>query len=183
MSARVVALLAAISISTASSATQPDPIYRETVIRHGRPRMAGEKFDPQETNPKLRVTFAAADAAAERRVGNVKRDDRFVFRFWSEKKKLLRQTYRIDWKTPAELNPTIMYGPYGQPRLTSAELRAITPVVRRHFRHRSESITSAERTFEGTAEVWTNGPAGVHRYELRGHDQQWRFIDSHLVLP
>ena len=65
MSARILILVALFAASTAY-AIQPDPIYRETIIRHARPRAAGERFDPQEDNPKLRVAFAAADAAAER---------------------------------------------------------------------------------------------------------------------
>lgn len=98
MSARIFASCVVAGITSVANAIQPDPIYRETILRHARPRAAGEKFDPQEIDPKLRPAFAAADAAAERRVGNVKRDDRFVFRFWSEKKKILRQKYGIDWK-------------------------------------------------------------------------------------
>jgi len=105
MKTRVLVLLAAVGVSSAAPARQPDPIYLETVIRYSRPRITSEKFDPQESDPKLRAIFSAADAAAERRVGNVKRDDQFVFRFWAEKKKILRQKYSIDWRTPAELNP------------------------------------------------------------------------------
>ena len=81
MFARVLVLIAAIGLSSAAYAIQPDPIYRETIIRHARPRIVGEKFDPQESDPKLRAAFAAADAAAERRVGNVKRDGKFIFHF------------------------------------------------------------------------------------------------------
>lgn len=77
--------------------------------------MAGEQFDPQERDPRLRGMFAAADAKAERAVANVPRDRRFVFRFWTAKKRVLKAKYGISWKTPAEINPTIVYDSYGQP--------------------------------------------------------------------
>src|SRR5205085_10247798 len=117
MSARLLTLFAILVIASVTYAIQPDPIYRETVIRHAR-QLRGEKFDPHEYEPKLCVIFASADAAAERRVGNVKRDDKFIFHFWSAKKEILRQRYNIDWKTPADLNPQIAYASYGQPQIT-----------------------------------------------------------------
>ena len=101
---------------------QRDPIYRETAIRQARPRAFGEKFDPPENVPRLRDVFTVCDAEAERAVGNVPRDRRFIFRFWSAKKKVLRQKHGIDWKTPAELNPNIAYDSYGQPRITAREV-------------------------------------------------------------
>ena len=185
MSARYLVLVVALAVTCEASTAFRDPIYRETAVRHARPRITGEKFDPQESDPKLRAVFAAADAAAERRVANVKRDEKFALKFWSAKKQVLRHKFAIDWRSPAELNPTLAYESYGQPRITAAEIRAITPIVRRHFRNASEKITSFERTFEGIVEVWTTleDVHGTHQYELRGHDQHWTFIDSHLVLP
>ena len=182
MSARVLVLLAAISISPAAAAIQPDPIYRETVIRHARPRMAGEKFDPQESDPKLRATFAAADAAAERRVGNVKRDDRFVFRFWSEKKSILRQKYGIEWKTPAELNPQITYGSYGQTQITQRETTEITRVVRKRT---SRPITSVDRDFRGKVTVWTKPDTHEERlaYVVRFERGAWKIVDVERWMP
>jgi len=29
--------------------------------------------------------------------------------FWGEKKRILKEKYGINWKTPAELNPETMY--------------------------------------------------------------------------
>jgi hypothetical protein len=184
MPARWLVCLVTLAITSEASSFR-DPIYRETEVRQSRPRIAGEKFDPQERNPKLRAAFAAADAAAERRVANVKRDERFALKFWAAKKQILGEKFSIDWKSPADLNPTIVYESYGQPRVTAAEIRAITPIVRRHFRDPAEKITSFDRTFEGTVEVWTTlqGAEGAHQYELRGHDRHWTFFDSHLVLP
>src|SRR5713226_3578654 len=107
-------LLLAMTSSDAMQAIQRDPVSHETATRQARPRLAGEKFDPQESDLRLRNVFAAADREAERGVANVRRDERFIFHFWSIKKRILRRKYGIDWKTPAELNPSIVYDSYGQ---------------------------------------------------------------------
>jgi hypothetical protein len=181
MSARVLVLLVAIGVSSAARAIQPDPIYRETVIRHSRPRIASEKFDPQESDPKLRAAFAAADAAAERRVGNVKRDDHFAFRFWAAKKKILREQYGIDWKAPAELNPQITYASYGQRQITQRETHEITPVVRRRT---SKPITSIERDYQGKVRVWTRGIGDESiAYVMRIERGRWKIVDVERWLP
>ena len=39
--------------------------------------------------------------------GNVVRGIGFCHIYWARKKELLKQIYKIDWKTPAELNPSI----------------------------------------------------------------------------
>ena len=153
MSARILALFAAFAIAATGHAIQPDPDYRETALRHSRPRMAGEKFDPQERDPKLRAAFAAADAAAERRVANAKRDQKFIFRFWSAKKDILLRQHSIEWKTPAELNPSIAYASYGQQQFTARESRDIARVIRRRT---SSRITRIERDYTGKVRVWTD---------------------------
>src|SRR5438067_2189468 len=131
MLARFLALCGLVAVSSIAYAIQADPVWRETAVRHARPRAAGEKFDPQESDPKLREVFAAADAAAKRRVANVKRDEKFIFHFWSAKKDVLRHKYGIDWKSPAELNPQMAYASYGQPQITQREIDEITPVIRK----------------------------------------------------
>lgn len=182
MVTRALALYAVVVFASAAYAIQLDPIYRETIVRHARPRITGEKFDPQESDPKLRVTFAAADAAAERRVGNVKRDERFVFRFWSEKKKILRQKHGIDWRTPAELNPQIRYGSYGQTEITARETADITRVVRKRT---SRPITTIERDFRGKVTVWTKPDAHdeILAYVVRSEGGSWKIVDVERWMP
>jgi len=160
-------------------------VSQETVIRQRRPRLEGEKFDPQESNPRFRSVFARADAAAERRVGNIPRDKKFIFYFWSVKKEILERTYGINWKTPAELNPSILYDSYGQPQLTAREIRRITPIVQKHLHHIGEKITSFERTFDGDVYVWTRvGNAEARgQYVVTAAGQSWKITAYHLVLP
>jgi hypothetical protein len=182
MSPRVIVLVAGVAIACTAYARQPDPIYRETIVRHARPREVDEKFDAQESDPKLGAAFAAADAAAERRVGNVKRDDYFVFHFWAEKKKILLQRYGIAWSSPAELNPRIAYDSYGQRRITQHETREITPIVRKRT---SRAITSIDRDFDGKVTVWTK--ANAHHeslaYVVRLERGRWRIVDVETWMP
>jgi len=60
--------LLAVSCASTNGEIQPDPIYRETKIRHTRPRLAGEVFDSRESDPAYKEIFAAADKSAERAV-------------------------------------------------------------------------------------------------------------------
>lgn len=154
-----------------------DPIIRETVIRQARPRLAGEQFDHQERDPRLRGMFAAADAEAERAVANVPRNRQFILRFWAAKKKILENKYGISWKTPAEINPTIVYDSYGQPRVTESEIREITPVVQKQIRDSNEKITAFERTFEGIVYVWTRvSEFESGRYLVQRKGPRWQFV-------
>jgi hypothetical protein len=179
MSARALGVFAVVLVASATYAIQPDPIYRETIIRHAR-RLPGEKFDPQEYEPKLRVAFAAADAAAERCVGNVKRDDTFIFHFWSAKKEILREQYKINWKTPAELNPQIAYGSYGQPQITQREIDEITTMIHQRT---TRPITTVARDFDGTITVWTK-PEGnqAKTYEVRKSHNTWKIVREDVAI-
>lgn len=162
-----------------------DPVSHETATRQARPRLRGEKFDPRESDPQLRRIFALVDAAAERAVSNTPRDERFIFHFWSVKKRMLRQKHGIDWKTPAELNPNIAYDSYGQPRVTAREIREITPLVQKQMRQKEEKITSFERTFEGDVNVWTQiGKTDQQRrYVIRRENNIWKIVHHELVMP
>jgi len=135
-------------------------------------------FDAKESDPAYKEIFAAADKTAERAVGNVPRDSEFVFTFWDEKKRILKTDYGIDWKTPAELNPHISYGRYGQPGITDAESDAARAVVRANLVSDSEEIVGEYRNFKGGLFVVTQeSDSGIVRhYELYGHDEIWEFI-------
>ena len=176
LSLLVISLLA-VSCASTEGDIQPDPIYRETEIRHSRPRLAGEVFDSRESDPAYKEIFGAADKSAERAVGNVPRDSDFVFHFWEEKKRILKSEYGIEWKSPAELNPHISYGRYGQPDITSAESDAARAVVKSNLVSESEEIVGEYRTFKGEVFVVTqDSESGIVRhYELFGHDQVWEF--------
>jgi hypothetical protein len=149
-------------------------------VRQSRPRLNGEVFDPQESDPALKDKFALVDRKAERVVGNVKRDSKFILHFWDAKKRILKDQFGIQWKTPVELNPGIKYDGYGQPKITAAEDRALRALVAPRLSSRSEEVRGVDRSFEGIAEVWTSNrqTQQIGLYTFAGHDDQWTFIEG-----
>lgn len=164
-------------------AVQPDPVYRETEVRNDRPRAFGEIFDPQEANPKLKDIFSAADKLAERRVGDVKRDAGFIHRFWREKKSILRDRYHIQWKSPADLNPAIDYGAYGQPIITEKERISAAQYLALQGYIGDEAVLGVWRVFEGKVYVATKDQitGRIRHYELTGIEDRWRLISVYFV--
>ncbi len=163
---------------------QQDPVYRETEVRLSRPRLNGEVFDPQESDPALKNEFALADRKAERVVGNVKRGSNFILHFWDAKKRILRDRFGIQWKTPAELNPRIKYDGYG-PKITAAEEHALRALVAPRLSPGSEEVRGIDRSFEGLGEVWTSDSRTrqIGLYTFAGHDDQWTFVEGGKVEP
>jgi hypothetical protein len=158
----------------------PDPVYRETEVRQARPRLNGEVFDPQESDPALKDRFAFADRKAERAVGDVPRDSKFIWHFWEAKRRILKAKFGIQWKTPAELNPRIKYDGYGQPKITIAEDRVLRELVTPRLSNSSEEVRGIDRSFEGVAEVWTSDSKTrqIGLYTFAGHDDHWIFIEG-----
>jgi hypothetical protein len=156
---------------------QLDPVSRETEVRHARPRLNGEIFDPIESDPALASAFADADRKAERIVKNTKRDSLFVTQFWSEKKRILQADYGVTWRTPAEMNPQIEYANYGQPLLTDTERNVLATLVSGR-KLDSERIHGMGREFNG--DVWvstTDQETDTARlYRFTGHDTEWSFL-------
>ncbi len=152
---------------------QPDPIHRETVVRHSRPKDDDELFDPQEYAPDLRSIFAEADAITERLVGNVPRDENFGAVFWATKKRLLSQEYDIDWRSPAEINPDISYGGYGQRVLSETEQSTIRTVVLPYLDSDRTEVTLVERRFSGEVNAWASVDDERYVFVLTGHRDEW----------
>jgi len=175
----IVLLCLAFTSTLRAEDIQPDPVYRETEVRLARPMVSGEKFDPQESDRALKEKFAIADRQAERAVGNVERDSEFIFHFWKAKKRILRDQFGIQWKTPAELSPGVAYANYGQPKITSAENHTLRALVAPRLSSASEKIQGIERGFEGVASVWTRDlqTDQIREYRFVGHDDSWKFIE------
>jgi hypothetical protein len=176
----VISLLA---LSCASTDIPPDPVYRETEVRQQRTRVDGEIFDVQESNARLRPSFTEADREAELVVRNMPRDEKFIINFWKEKQKVLRGRYSIGWKTPAELNPTISYGNYGQPLVTAKERASLVDAVQQHLVSANELILTAWRTYQGAVYIATRdtNTSEARHYEFSGHDQTWTFVNVSVV--
>jgi hypothetical protein len=173
----VLVLLAACSSTVRSGAAiQPDPVYRETEVRHARPRLNGELFDPSESDPALASAFASADQKAERLVGNTKRDSQFITKFWSEKKRILKAEFGVTWRTPAEMNPQIRYANYGQPMLTDEERSALESLRKLPRPANSVMLDSPAENGRGDEEVEIHGiadrgdPEGRRGRPIAGRD-------------
>ena len=76
--------------------------------------MSDIKHDPQEDNPKTKEII---DKAREEAILKVKEKPEFVETpeelilhvIWKEQKQILKEKYDIDWKTPMEMNPDVIF--------------------------------------------------------------------------
>ena len=69
----------------------------------------GLKHDPLEDHPRLRRVFAKAEREAELELPDVPRSLGFCHVFWETKKRILREKYGINWRTPVEMNPGVLF--------------------------------------------------------------------------
>ena len=69
------------------------------------------KYDPIQDNPVIRPLIEAAASKAEQLLEHDPRRGQmgFCFVHWATMKKILREAHGIDWKTPAELNPDVLF--------------------------------------------------------------------------
>jgi hypothetical protein len=65
--------------------------------------------DPQEDDPLLNAKIDAALEEAMANLADVRRGRGFCHQLWPEQKRILREKYQIDWKTPAEMNPMVLF--------------------------------------------------------------------------
>lgn len=85
-------------------------LVREVQIRLNLVKNPGEiKHDLKEFAPKYQELIAAAGRKADENLANEPRDAAFAERFWAEKKRILKAEYGIDWKSPAEMNPEVVF--------------------------------------------------------------------------
>lgn len=71
----------------------------------------GLRHDIKERDPKLKKIFKDAEQEALQELSkrsNVRSSKKtHCHMFWSEKKRILKEKYDIEWKTLAEMNPEI----------------------------------------------------------------------------
>ncbi len=65
--------------------------------------------DPQEDDPLLKAKIEAALEEAMANLADVPMGRGFCHRRWAEQKRILREKYQMDWKTPAEMNPMVLF--------------------------------------------------------------------------
>ena len=64
--------------------------------------------DPVEDTPEYKAIEKELDQKIRARIGD-KRGLGFCHIYWIAKKNILKTDYGIDWQSPAELNPHIIY--------------------------------------------------------------------------
>jgi hypothetical protein len=62
--------------------------------------------DPIEDDPRYREILERADAETREELAGKERN---CYVFWKVKKRILKERHGLDWKTPAELNPTVLF--------------------------------------------------------------------------
>ncbi len=63
--------------------------------------------DPKESNPTFKQRIMEAEEKAMTKLALEPRSMGFCHMLWTTKKRILKEEYGIDWKTPAEMNPTV----------------------------------------------------------------------------
>lgn len=71
--------------------------------------MAENKQVYDEKDPKIQAQINAAEDEARESLQFVKKGEGFCHVLWETKKRILKEKYHLDWKTPQEQNPYIMY--------------------------------------------------------------------------
>lgn len=65
--------------------------------------------DPIERDPEIAPLIDEADRITQKELANEKRRMGFCHLYWRTKKRVLKEQFGIDWKTPAEMNPGVMF--------------------------------------------------------------------------
>lgn len=179
----IFAFAALILVGCTANSIQPDPIYKETEVRNLRPKLNAEIFDENERNEAIRLQFSEADQIAERKVGNVERDSKFIFLFWEEKKLVLSKKFGIHWKTPAELNPEMCYLNYGQPCITAEEKNELMSLAYEQAKSANQTIQEIYRDFHGYVYLGAcnSGKNECGQYKYYGHDREWKYLGYSIV--
>jgi len=69
------------------------------------------KKDPIENSEQFTKVIKEIDDETEKLLTQegVQKTRGYILKFWQLKKKLLKEKYNIDWKTPEEMNPGVLF--------------------------------------------------------------------------
>ena len=72
---------------------------------------SGLYYDPIEEDPRHAEVFSKIDAEVDKALGITSQGGGrgYIHVIWETKKRILKWKYKIDWRTPAELNPHVMF--------------------------------------------------------------------------
>lgn len=67
------------------------------------------KCDPVEWSPRWEEVIDQADRIVFERLEGVPRGMGFCFAYWHERKRVLHEMFGLEWRTPSEMNPRVMF--------------------------------------------------------------------------
>lgn len=73
------------------------------------PKIGHLRTDPVEYSWEWEKIYYDVEAELDRRLANVPRQMGFCFQYWSMKRELLMEKYVIDWRSPSQMNPRVMF--------------------------------------------------------------------------
>lgn len=83
----------------------PDELLK--IILH--PQLGHLRQDPVEFTYRWEDIYYKVQQRLDERFANAPRHMGFCFKFWSAKQELLKNEYGIDWKSPSQMNPRVMF--------------------------------------------------------------------------
>lgn len=73
------------------------------------PKIGHLRTDPVEYSWEWEKIYYDVEAELDRRLANVPRQMGFCFQYWAMKRELLMEKYGIDWRSPSQMNPRVMF--------------------------------------------------------------------------
>lgn len=73
------------------------------------PRIGHLRCDPVEYTFRWEDIYYKVERRLDERFANAPRHMGFCFRYWNAKRALLKEEYGIDWKSPSQMNPRVMF--------------------------------------------------------------------------
>lgn len=73
------------------------------------PQLGHLRQDPVEFTYKWEDIYYEVEKRLDERFANAPRQMGFCFMFWNAKRELLKNEYGIDWKSPSQMNPRVMF--------------------------------------------------------------------------
>ena len=67
------------------------------------------RCDPVEYTLRWEDIYYEVERRLDERFANAPRHMGFCFRYWNAKRELLKEEYGIDWKSPSQMNPRVMF--------------------------------------------------------------------------
>lgn len=67
------------------------------------------QHDPIEDDPQLADIFAKAEKIVEAELKGKPRGIGFCHQYWATKQRVLKEEFGVDWKSPSEMNPDILF--------------------------------------------------------------------------